>query len=83
THLEKAVQLEDETLPLRIAHREIEGKEVFYIINDSEKAISTRVTLKAKGKFEEWDPATGEIYHVSSAPSIELLPYHGKVYRSR
>ncbi len=83
THLEKAVQLEDETLPLRIAHREIEGKEVFYIINDSEKAISTRVTLKAKGKFEEWNPATGEIYHVSSAPSIDLLPYHGKVYRSR
>jgi len=82
-HMEKSVLLEDETLPLRIAHRNIEGKEVFYIINDSEETVTTEISLKVNRKFEEWDPATGEVRTVTNSPEIELLPFHGKIYRSR
>lgn len=81
--IEPSVQLEDDLLPLRIAHREIEGKEVFYVINDSEEIVSTTITLNANGRLEEWDPATGGIQNVTHNPDIELLPYHGKIYRSR
>lgn len=81
--LEKAVPLEDESTPIRIAHKQIEGKQVFYLINDSEEAISTRISLNTKRKLEEWDPASGEIRTVSNSIKLELLPYHGKIYRSR
>ena len=78
----KAVRLEDESYPLRIAHKKVNGRELFYIINDSETTVQTGVSFLAKGKFMEWDPATGEIYTVSNTPRIELRPYHGKIYRS-
>jgi hypothetical protein len=81
--LEKAVQLEDESTPIRIAHKNIEGKELFYLINDSEETLSTNVTFATRGKLEEWDPASGEIHTISNTSQIELLPYHGKIYRSR
>ncbi len=80
--LQKAVELEDESLPLRMAHRQIDGKDVYFIINDSGEKVSTRIALQAEGRMEEWDPASGEIKPVSDNPGIELLPYHGKIYRS-
>ena len=80
--LSKAVSLEDESLDLRIAHKNVHGKEVFFIINDSPVTTTTTITLKARGRLEEWDPATGEIRRVSRKTEIELKPYHGKIYRS-
>jgi hypothetical protein len=81
--LGKEVKLEDESLPIRIAHRQIENKDVFFIMNDSGKAISTKVTLKAPSKMEEWYPASGNILEVSNSFSISLLPYQAKIYRSK
>ncbi len=81
--LGKAVKLDDESLPVRIAHRQIENKDVFFIMNDSGKALSTRVTLNAPSKMEEWDPASGSIHDVSNSFTISLLPYHAKIYRSK
>ncbi len=81
--LGKEVKMEDESLPVRIAHRQVDNKDVFLIINDSGKAISTRVTLKAPSKLEEWDPASGSILDVSNSFTLSLLPYHAKIYRSK
>ena len=80
--LEKDLVLEDESLPLRYAHREIDGHQVYFIINDSKSPQKTTITLNTSGKLEEWDPATGEINPIENPAGIELLPYHGKVYRS-
>lgn len=77
------MKLEDESLPVRIAHRQIENKDVFFIMNDSGRAISTGVTLKAPSHMEEWDPASGSILDVSNSFTISLLPYHAKIYRSK
>ncbi len=54
-----------------------------FTINDSEETITTGITFRSKGKFEEWDPATGEVRTVTNNPEVELLRYHGKIYRSR
>jgi len=82
-HLNKAVQLEKETLPLRMAHRYIGDRDVFYVINDSETFIDTRISFRVHGRLEEWDPATGKIRMVSNTSRVKLAPYHGRVYRSR
>ncbi len=60
--LSKAIRLDDETIPLRMAHRRIKGREIFYIINDSEEYISTEITLQVQGKLEELEPYHGKIY---------------------
>jgi hypothetical protein len=81
--LVKEVKLEDESLPVRIAHRQIDNKDVYFIMNDSGNPVSTRVTLKAPSDMEEWDPASGSIMDVSNSFTISLLPYHAKIYRSK
>jgi hypothetical protein len=81
--LDKDIVLEDESLPLRLAHRKINEKDVFFVINDSREKVDTRMTLQAKGRLEEWDPASGEISPVGNPTAISLLPYHGKIYRTR
>jgi hypothetical protein len=81
--LDRAILLEDESLPLRLGHRLIHGKDVFFIINDSPHEVSTLMTLQAKGKLEEWDPASGTIKPVDNPTALSLLPYHGKIYRTR
>ena len=81
--LDKAIILEDESLPLRLGHRLIHGKDVFFVINDSGHQVSTMMTLRAKGKLEEWDPAAGTIKPVGMPTALTLPPYHGKIYRTR
>ncbi|MBE0653486.1 MAG: hypothetical protein IH594_06790, partial [Bacteroidales bacterium] len=81
-YLTKAIELKDESLPVRIAHKKIRDKDVFYIINDSGKALNTMITLQAPAKMKEWDPATGKIRNTTNSFEINLLPYHGKIYTS-
>jgi hypothetical protein len=80
--LDKAVQLEDESLPVRLAHRKIDGRDVIFLLNDSKDVVTTTITLKGRGKVEEWDPATGSIRRVDNPAELSLLPYHGKIYRT-
>lgn len=80
--LERPVRLEDETLPLRLAHRRVDGRDVFFLMNDSKESVRTRVSFSTTRELEEWDPASGEIRPVSSPLDVELKAYHGKVYRT-
>ncbi len=83
TWIDKALTLDDESLPLRLAHRKINGRDVVFVLNDSRETVNTKMTLHVKGKLEAWDPATGEIRPVDNPATLELLPYHGMIYRSR
>jgi hypothetical protein len=81
--LDKAIELSDESLPLRMSHRRINGRDLFFVFNDSRREVHTDMTLRAKGRLEEWDPKTGDINPVGNPASISLMPYHGKIYRTR
>jgi hypothetical protein len=82
TWLKKAVILEDESEHLAMAHKKIDGKDVFFVLNDSPEEIRTDITFKTRGKLEEWDPDSGEITSFSNGSEVLLKPYHGKIYRA-
>ena len=69
--------------PIRATHRQIDGREVFFLINDSAKPFNDRITLAALGAGEQCDPATGEIQSVPAGSAIPLnLPaYGGAIFR--
>lgn len=80
--LEKPIKVENDKLPIRLAHRRINGHEVLLIINDSDKDIVANLSLNISGKLEEWDPATGEVLEIGKDLKMSLNPYHGKIYRT-
>ena len=80
--LEKPVKLEDESQPIRIAHKKVNGRDVFFVMNDSNEAVRAPVTFRTARSLEEWDPATGKVRPAPASGSVELGAYHGKVYRS-
>lgn len=79
--LHKDISLGDETLPVRYCHRMIDGQDCFFLINDSDKRISTSVEFAENPACTEWDPATGKTRLVRGTFTLDLLPFHGKVYR--
>lgn len=80
--LRKPVRLTDETQPLRLAHKKIDQRDVFFVMNDSKARVTATVTFATDGDLEEWDPATAKIRTVSNTTEIQLEPYHGRVYRT-
>lgn len=82
TWFDKPVKLADESQPVRIAHKAVNGRDVFFVMNDSDKAVRAQVTFRTAGPLEEWDPATGEVRPAPAGGNLELGVYHGKVYRS-
>jgi RNAse (barnase) inhibitor barstar len=80
--LKKPIQLDNENLPVRLAHRKIDGKDVIFLINDSNEEINTNLSFNITRKFEEWDPATAEIKKVKDNFQLVLKPYQGKVYKN-
>lgn len=81
--LEKPVSIENDKLPIRLAHKKIDGHEVFLIINDSDKELSTKLSFNRKGDFEEWNPTTGNISELGKDFNLSLKPYHGMIYRTK
>lgn len=68
--------------PLRVTHRRIEGREVYFVINDSPESYRARITVAAAGAGELWDPETG-LSTVLAGPDVELDldAYDGAVLR--
>ncbi len=50
-------------------------------VQDPDKGAGFRMVSKEILLYR--DPATGEVHSVTNSPELELLPYHGKIYRSR
>lgn len=68
--------------PLRVTHRRIDDREVYFIINDGAEAWEGDFELPAKGGVEQCNPATGEISHLSSEkPHLHLEPFGGMLFQ--
>lgn len=69
--------------PVRSTHRRINGREVFFLINDSPAAWEGRVTLAAEGPGQRLDLATGAIQAVASPRDVPVTlgPYGGVLFR--
>lgn len=69
--------------PLRATHRRIEGREVYFVINDRARPWSGRVEFAAAGEGEHWNPATGqrEARLAGNDAELSLGPYEAAVFR--
>jgi hypothetical protein len=69
--------------PVRSTHRRINGREVFFLINDGAESWRGTVSLAAAGAGAQLDPATGKITPVTSPENLQLTlaPYGGMLFR--
>jgi hypothetical protein len=78
--IEKDVKIKEETSPLRITHRKIEGWDIYFIINDSDKACKNSLSFQGKEEGKILDPMDGSIKHIEKGEwvEIEFAPYDAK-----
>jgi hypothetical protein len=55
------VQVQPADSPVRVTHRRIEGREVFFLINDRPEPWEGEVSFCAEGPGERWDIAAGSV----------------------
>jgi hypothetical protein len=68
--------------PVRVTHRQIREREVYFVANDSAKAWSGDVTFAAQGAGERVELGTGKAETVNSnAVQLTLEPYGASVVR--
>ncbi|MBM3891394.1 MAG: hypothetical protein FJ388_19960, partial [Verrucomicrobia bacterium] len=79
--LESDVKLAGGPTPVHATHRRIAGREVYFIINDSDKPWSGDIVLAANGEARQWNPATGAVTPLPAASLIKLNlePYGGTI----
>ncbi|HOX04168.1 MAG TPA: glycosyl hydrolase [Candidatus Paceibacterota bacterium] len=66
--------------PVRVAHRRVNGRDVYFLINDSGKAWRGEATVSSRGPGERWDPGTGAIANTNLSQRVRLdLEPHGAV----
>ncbi len=71
--------------PLRVTHRRLDDREVYFVINDSAKPWAGQVAFAAVGNGERWNPATGRMEETlaASTSNFSLEPYGAAVFRFR
>ena len=81
--LEPDVKVAGAKSPLRVTHRHLEDREVYFVINDSAKPWTGQVDFAATGAGERWNPATGEKDKTptASATRLSLEPYGAALFR--
>ena len=69
--------------PLRTTHRRIDGREVYFIINDGGEPWGGEIGLRAEGAGEQWNPADGTVSPVADPAAIplQLEPHGGMLFR--
>jgi len=69
--------------PIRTTHRRIEGREVYFVINDSGKSWEGEVSFHAAGAGEHWDPASSTVAgtNLSARVHLQLQPYGAVLFR--
>lgn len=82
TIVDPEVRVSGPNSPLRITHRRIAGREVFFVINDGADPWEGALTLAAAGAGRRYDPATGAMTPVASPDDIQvkLGPYGGVLF---
>ena len=81
--LEPDVKLPGMRGPICYTHRRVDGREVYFLINDGDQPWTGSIELSVSGTGERCDPASGEIRSVDGDKPIALrLPaYGGAVFR--
>jgi hypothetical protein len=81
--LERDVRVSEESAPVRVTHRRIDGHEAYFLINDSGAPWSGTVGFAAEGGGERWDPATGDMEPLENESEIplQLDAYSGALFR--
>jgi alpha-L-rhamnosidase len=55
------VTVSDPRSPLRVTHRRLEDREIYFVINDADKSWTGELEFAATGTGERWNPATGRL----------------------
>ena len=58
--------------PLRVTHRRMSGKELYFVINDSPNSWEGKVQVRCSGKGEIWRPSTAQIQNTESSSDVAL-----------
>jgi hypothetical protein len=70
--LEADLTVEGAASPLRSTHRRIEGRDDYFLINDSPRPWQGEVRLSASGGVTRWDISTGNVAAVYSQSPISV-----------
>ncbi|MBT3289139.1 MAG: hypothetical protein HN380_17470 [Victivallales bacterium] len=74
--LEPDVAVDPTDVPIRMTHRRIDGRDVYFLINDSSKETAASVRFAATGAGTLWDPASGTSEAMGgTASDLRLGPY--------
>ena len=70
--------------PVKITRRQIDGRTVYFAINDSDTAWEGDIRFCGPGVNEQWDPATGVMTPLPEGKqvSVRLGPYGAMFFRS-
>ena len=81
--LEPDVKVTEANSLLRVTHRRLDDREVYFVINDSAKPWSGQVSFAATGAGERWDPATGQKQEIlaTGTARLSLEPYGAAFFR--
>ncbi len=81
--LEPDVKVAQAKSPLRVTHRRLDDREVYFVINDSAKLWTGRVEFAAAGAGERWNPATGKMEETlaDNVAELSLEPYGAAFFR--
>lgn len=81
--LEPDVKVATAKSPLRVTHRRLDNREVYFLINDSAKPWTGHVDFASNGVGERWNPATGKMEETfpSNNARISLGPYDATIFR--
>ncbi|MDD3108632.1 MAG: glycosyl hydrolase [Alistipes sp.] len=63
-----------------ISHKRVGGKQLFFLINDTNAPKAVQVTLPGVKEAECWNPINGEVTPFTAAP-LSLEPYAGIILR--
>ena len=78
--LEPDVAVKPADAPIRVTHRRIDGRDVYFLINDSSKETAADVRFAAMGSGTLWDPASGTSKAMDgAASSLHLRPYGARL----
>ena len=81
--LEPDLKVAEAKSPLRVTHRRLDNREVYFVINDSAKPWTGQVDFAVTGTGELWNPATGQREEtlITSAAQLSLEPYGAVLFR--
>ena len=67
--------------PILCSHKKMDGYDVLFVINDSNKSQEFTLSFNPKDKIEKWDPNNGESESMDYPAKITLGAYDGIIFK--